>query len=144
MHISGLSRRLGTGLTTAALAAGALLATAAPAAAAPVPEYDYIDTRVSGNTLQGSIYWSSTRYGSGTVNLYDDRTDGAHCAFMTHRVMAGGAWSGWAPTVYACGGQARRLPVTTNAQSSAIQYWQFAVRDHGSNWVYETNSPGGA
>jgi hypothetical protein len=144
MRTFRLSRRLTTGVTGAALAFGALVGTAAPAAAAPPPEYDYVDARVSGNTLQGSLYWSSWQRGSGTVNLYDDRSDGRNCAMMTHRVMRGGVWQAWAPTVFACGGQSKPFTVTTGTGTAAVQYWQFAVRDAGSNWVYETNSPGAA
>lgn len=141
--MSTAPRRVATALAALALTTGAALTAAAPASADAVPEWDHVDARVNGNAIVGDVYWSSYRYGAGTVTVYNDMNDGL-CVNAQHRVMKGGVWSAWSTIVTLCSTPSYRIGVNTGPVGANVNYYQLRVVNSGSFVATDTNSPGGA
>ena len=132
-----------TKMLTMVAAAGAVTAlTVAPASAAVIDQ-DQVNASVSGNRLTGFVNWTSYYGGSGQVTIYNDMSDGV-CATAQQRVYRGGAWSGWSDIARVCTIPSYTAGVYVSSNGQPVQYWQFRLHDADSDWVYDTNSPGGA
>lgn len=133
---------LSTILKAVVVAGAATALTMAPASAAVIDQ-DQVNASVSGNRLTGYVNWTSFYGGSGQVTIYNDMSDGA-CATAQQRVYRGGAWSGWTDIARVCTIPSYTAGVYVVSNNQPVQYWQFRLHDAYSDWVYDTNSPGGA
>ncbi len=129
-------------VTAIVIALGLLLVSSAPAQAT-VMATDQVSAGISGNSIRGSVNWTSYASGYGQVTIYNDMTDGV-CATAQQRVMRGGVWGRWSTIVILCTQASITYNVTSGSNGQTIQYWQFSIRDANSGWAYDTNSPGGA
>lgn len=129
-------------LKAAAAAVATTALTMAPASAAVIDQ-DQVSLSVSGNRVTGYVNWTSYYGGSGQVTIYNDMSDGV-CATAQQRVYRGGAWSGWSDIARVCTTASYTANVWVSSNNQVVTYWQFRLHDSNSDWVYDTNSPGGA
>lgn len=121
-----------------------LLLPAIPATAA------YLDTdgvnamTTTGDGVTGTVYWTNTYVGSARLTVRNNVND-RYCVLVQDRLQRGGVWSRWTERGPYCFNATYSLNLMTGNNGRPIQSWQFRTRPAwASNWLYDTNAPGGA
>jgi hypothetical protein len=121
-----------------------LLGSVSPAQAAYY-DTDYVNTMNNvGDGVSGYVNWTSAYAGNAQLTVRNNLADKS-CVLVQDRVERGGVWSGWVERGPYCFNASYPLNLTISNNGRPVQAWQFRTRPAwASNWIYDTNSPGGA